>query len=333
MNNLSSRLSLIILTVCAMGLSSVQASEKWDMALAYSAKNYHSEIAAEFAKEVTKKTAGELEIITHPGGALFSGPEIFGAVRKGLVPIGERLISTLGNSDPIYELDSLPFLATSFPESKLLYDAQKPELKKMLDKSGMVFLYSIPWPPQGFYTIKAANSKADIAGLKFRAYNVTTSRIAELLGMEPTKIEAAELSQAFATGVAQAMISSGSTGYDRRLWENVNYFYDVRAWLPRNMVMVNKKVWDRLDAKTQKIILKAAAIAETKGWAKAEELSNWYIEQFKKNGMKVNDMNKTLLADFHAAGEKLKIEWLKKAGKRGQAILTAYEVAKAKLIK
>lgn len=323
-----SKIKLLAIFAISSLVSVAHAGEKWDMALAYAATNYHSEIAAQFAAEVTEKTGGELEIVTHPGGSLFAGDEIFGAVRKGLAPIGERLISALGNDDPIYEMDSVPFLATSFADAKLLYDAQKPELEKMLDEARMVLLYSVPWPPQGFYSVKEANSKADVEGLKFRAYNATTSKVAELMGMVPTKIEAAELSQAFATGVAQSMISSGSTGYDRKLWEHVDYFYDVRAWLPRNMVMVNKKAWETLDEATQQIIRDAAATAEADGWAKAEELAGWYIEQFTENGMNVADAGESLVADFQAAGEQLRAEWLERAGERGQAILDAYQASR-----
>lgn len=327
-HTLISKVRLLATLLLSCLFTVAHAGEKWDMALAYAATNYHSEIAAEFAAEITEKTGGELEIVTHPGGSLFAGDEIFSAVRKGLAPIGERLISALGNDDPIYELDSVPFLATSFADAKLLYAAQKPELEKMLDEARMVFLYSVPWPPQGFYSVNEANSKADVEGLKFRAYNATTSKVAELMGMVPTKIEAAELSQAFATGVAQSMISSGSTGYDRKLWEHVNYFYDVRAWLPRNMVMVNKKAWATLDESTQQVVRDAAAAAEAKGWAKAEELADWYIAQFTENGMNVAEVGEGLLADFQAAGEQLKADWLERAGERGQAIIDAYEASK-----
>lgn len=300
-------------------------AEKWDMALAYSASNYHSEIAAEFAADVTKATGGKLEIVTHPGGSLFGGSEIFGAVRRGLAPIGERLISALGNDNPLYEIDSIPFLATGFDGAKKLYKASKPSLVETLDKSGVHFLYSCPWPPQGFYAIKAANSLADIKGLKFRAYNATTSKMAEGLGMVPTKIEAAELSQAFATGVAQSMISSGSTGYDRKLWEHVSHYYDVKAWLPRNMVIVNKKAWGKLDDASKAALTAAATKAETKCWAKAQELDQWYVSQFKEKGMKVENLNADMQKAFQNVGEELKKAWLKKAGDKGAAILKAYE--------
>lgn len=296
-------------------------AETWDMALAYSATNYHSEIAAEFAAEVTAKS--DLEIVTHPGGSLFSGSEIFGAVRRGLAPIGERLISALGNEDAIYEVDSVPFLATGFDGAKKLYDVSKPTLVSKLEEAGLHFLYSCPWPPQGFYSVKEATDLSALEGLKFRAYNATTSRLAEGLGMVPTTIEAAELSQAFATGVAESMISSGSTGYDRQLWEHVDYFYDVQAWLPRNMVIVNGNAWKGLDDATRSTIEAAATTAEGKCWAKAEELAGWYIEQFAEKGMTVGTLNDGMLASFQDVGASLRADWLERAGEEGQAIIDA----------
>lgn len=310
----------------ALALAAAPATaEKWDMALAYSASNYHSEIAAEFAAAVTEKTGGDLEIVTHPGGSLFGGAEIFGAVRRGLAPIGERVISALGNEDALYELDAIPFVATSFADARRLYAAQKPELVKLLDESGLHFLYSCPWPPQGLYTIDEAESLEDIEGLKFRAYNPVTTKMAEGLGMVPTKIEAANISQAFATGVAQSMISSGATGYDRKLWEHVGYYYDVKAWLPRNMVIVNQSAWDGLDDAARSALETAAADAEAACWPKAEELDGWYVEQFREHGMTVGALNETMLEEFRRVGADLKSDWLARAGDAGAAVLEAYE--------
>jgi TRAP-type C4-dicarboxylate transport system substrate-binding protein len=310
--------------ITGVAATNAHADEKWDMALAYSATNFHSEIAAEFATEVTEKSGGKLSIVTHPGGSLFGGSEIFGAVRKGLAPIGERLISALGNDNAIYEVDSVPFLATGFEGAKKLYKASKPALKEALEEARLHFLYSCPWPPQGFYTIKEANSLDDVKGLKFRAYNATTSKMAEGLGMLPTKIEAAELSQAFATGVAQSMISSGSTGYDRKLWEHVSHYYDVKAWLPRNMVIVNGKAWAGLDDATKGVIEAAAATAEENCWAKSAELDQWYIEQFTTNGMTVGKLNPAMQAEFEKVGAELKDAWLERAGDKGKAVIEAF---------
>jgi TRAP-type C4-dicarboxylate transport system substrate-binding protein len=317
----------LIFGAAALGLASgaTLAAEKWDMPLAYPASNYHSETAAKFAEEVTKASGGELEIVTHPGGSLFGGGEIYRAVRTGQAPIGERLISALGNEDPLFEIDALPFLATSFDESWKLYQASKPELEKTLDAAGLKLLYTVAWPPQGLYNKKEVKSAADMQGVKFRAYNAATERLANLLGAVPTKIEAAELTQAFATGVADSMISSGSTGYDSKIWEHVKYWYDVQAWLPKNMVVVNKEAWAGLDENLQKVVLEAAANAEQAGWDKARELSDWYKDQLAANGMVIEGPSDTLKADFQKIGDTMTTEWLARAGASGKAVIDAYK--------
>ena len=317
----------LISGAAALGLASgaALAAEKWDMPLAYPASNYHSETATKFAEEVTKASGGALEIVTHPGGSLFGGGEIYRAVRTGQAPIGERLISALGNEDPLFEIDALPFLATSFDESWKLYQASKPELEKTLDAAGLKLLYTVAWPPQGLYNKKEVKSAADMQGVKFRAYNAATERLANLLGAVPTKIEAAELTQAFATGVADSMISSGSTGYDSKIWEHVKYWYDVQAWLPKNMVVVNKEAWAGLDENLQKVVLEAAANAEQAGWDKARELSDWYKDQLATNGMVVEGPSDTLKADFQKIGDTMTTEWLTRAGDSGKAVIDAYK--------
>ena len=135
----------------------------------------------------------------------------------------------------------------------------------MLADQNLTLLYAVPWPPQGMYFRDEVTSVADMEGIKFRSYNNATSRLAELTGMLPVVIEAAEISQAFATGVADAMISSGATGYDRKVWESLNYFYEVDAWLPRNYVMVNSDVWSGVSDTNQNVIRACAGLAEYAG--------------------------------------------------------------------
>ena len=237
-------------------LTNMTFAEKWDMALAYGAGNFHSANATEFAKNVSEKSGGKLTIVTHPGGSLFKGGEIFRAVRTGQAQIGERFMSALGKEDPLLEVDSQPFLATSYDDAMKLYNASKSEIVKGLEEKGLIFLYAVPWPAQGLYSKKAINSVADLKGLKFRAYNSATIRIAELTGMAPTKIEAAEISQAFSTGAVESMITSPTTGKNSKIWENgVKYFYDIAAWFPKNMVIVNKESWNKIDDATKKLVM------------------------------------------------------------------------------
>ena len=104
--------------------------------------------------------------------------------------------------------------------------------------------------------------------------------------MLPVQIEAAEISQAFATGVAESMVSSGATGYDRKVWESLTHFYEVDSWLPRNYVFVNKDVWDGLDDSSKNVINGCAELAEYAGTWRAVEYT-----QFTLNGLRANGMN------------------------------------------
>jgi len=318
----------IFLTLVALVFSAslANAGEKWDMALAYGAGNFHSANATEFAKNVTDKSGGKLTIVTHPGGSLFKGGEIFRAVRTGQAPIGERFMSALGKEDPLLEVDSQPFLATNYGAAMRLYKASKPEIVKGLDSKGLVFLYAVPWPAQGLYSKKEINSVADLKGLKFRAYNTATIRIAELTGMAPTKIEAAEISQAFSTGAVESMITSPTTGKNKKIWENgVGYFYDIAAWFPKNMVIVNKDAWNKLDEATQKLIMSEAAIAEKKGWDLSKKGNRDDKKALADAGMKVGKVNPALKKHFESVGATMSKEWADRAGSRGQAVLAAYK--------
>ena len=317
---------LVIFFALLLNTNLAISGEKWDMALAYGAGNFHSANATEFAKNVSDKSGGKLTIVTHPGGSLYKGGEIFRAVRTGQTQIGERFMSALGKEDPLLEVDSQPFLATTYDDAMNLYQASKPEIVKGLDAKGLVFLYAVPWPAQGLYSKKEINSIADLKGLKFRAYNSATIRIAELTGMAPTKIEAAEISQAFSTGAVESMITSPTTGKNKKIWENgVKYFYDIAAWFPKNMIIVNKDAWNKLDSGTQKLILAEAATAEKKGWALSKKGNKDDKKALADAGMKVGKVNAELKKHFEGVGATMAKEWADRAGSRGQGVLAAYK--------
>ena len=300
------------------------AQVKWDMPTPYAATNFHTENVVQFAADVDKATGGKLKIQVHPNASLFKAPEIKRAVQGGQAQIGEILLSGYSNEDPLFGIDSVPFLATSYDDAARLARASRKALEERFAKQGMMLLYTVPWPPQGIYSSKPLASIADMKGLKVRAYNPYTSRIAELAGAQPVTIQAAELAQAFATGAVNANITSGATGYDTKAWEVVKYYYDTQAWLPKNAVFVNRKAFDALDKPTQAALLKCAKEAEERGWKVSREKNQWYLEQLAKNGMTVAPPSAQLAADFKKIGQTMTEEWLRNAGADGKAIVDSY---------
>ena len=314
---------LVLALFCAIAIPSIgQAQVKWDLPTGYATTNYHYENIEQFAKDVDKATSGKLKITIHPNGSLFKLTEIKRAVETGQVAVGEVILSAFSNEDPLFGLDSVPFLVTSFDEAQKLMRVSSAAVNDRFTKRGMQVLFSIPWPPQGLYANKPINTVADLAGSKWRAYNPYTARMAELVGAQPVTIQAAELPQALATGAVQSFVSSPSMGYDSKVWETqIKYFYDVKAWLPRNVVFVNRKALAALDKPTQDAVLAAAAAAEKRGWAMADEKYKWYRDQLVANGLKVETPSEKLRADLKKIGDTMTAEWVKTAGADGAAIV------------
>ncbi len=323
------KITTFLAALAAVGFTGqAGAAEKWDLPMAYSASNFHSAVGAEFAQCITTGTGGDIEVTTHPGGSLFKGGDIKRAIQTGQVQIGERLLSGHQNENAIFGFDSIPFLATSFDDSVKLWKAARPALEKVLSDQNLTLLYAVPWPPQGLYFKNEVNSVSDMAGIKFRSYNSATARLAELTGMLPVSIEAAEISQAFATGVADSMVSSGSTGYDRKVWESLNYFYEVDAWLPRNYMLINSDVWSGVSDANKNIINGCAKLAEYTGFWRSKEYTGFTLQGLRDGGMTVGPANDALVGELKVIGETMTAEWLEATGDEGAAIVDAFKSMK-----
>ena len=300
------------------------AQTKWDMPTPYPDGNFHTKNVREFVEQIAKSTGGKLAIQVHSNGSLIKHPEIKRAVQTGQVPIGEVLISVLSNESPLFAFDSNPFLANSYAKEKKLWEAAKAHIVKRLDGQGIRLLYSVPWPPQGLYAKKEINSLADLKGTKFRTYSPTTSRFAELVGAIPTTIQVPDIPQAFRTGLVDAMITSGATGVDSQAWDYLQYYYDTQAFLPQNMVIVNKAAFGKLLPNEQNAVLDAAKAAEPRGWKTSESENAGYVKTMGEHGIKIMKPSPQLSSDFEKIGRQMADEWAKKAGAEGEAILKAY---------
>jgi len=315
---------LLAAASCAVALSA-HAQTKWDLPAAYPASNFHTVNLQQFADDVDKATSGKLKITVHPNASLFKAPEIKRAVQGGQAQIGEVLLVNFQNEWQIFGADGLPFLADSYESAEKLWKVQRPMMEKKLAEQGLMVLYAVPWPPQGIYSKKALASAADLKGIKWRAYSPATSRIAELVGAQPVTVQAAEVSQAFATGVAESMMSSGSTGADAKLYEHVKFWYDTQAWLPKNAVLVNRSAFDALDAPSKQALLKAGADAETRGWAASKKANGESLDKLKAGGMQILPPTPQLTSDMKKVGDTMLKEWVDKAGADGKQLVDAFK--------
>ena len=308
-----------------LGMSCSAMAATWDMPTPYPDKTFHTQNIAAFAKDVDEATAGELKLNIHSAGSLFKHPEIKNAVRGGQVPAGEFFLSLLSNEHAAFGADSQPFLATNYDEAKSLWTAQEPIVAKLLDKQGLMPLFSVPWPPQGLYTKKEIKTVDDLKGIKFRAYNATLELFANKIGAAPTQVEVPDIPQAFATGRVEAMVTSPSTGANSKAWDFVTHYTDIQAWLPKNIVVVSKKAFRKLDKKTQDAVLVAAKAAQVRGWEMSKKETAEKTAILKENGIVVVTPSEELMKGLKDIGAEMIVEWKKSAGAEGEALLKAYQ--------
>lgn len=316
------KLMLSIAAVATMGTAFAQT--KWDLPTGYGVASFQTENVQLFANDVDKTTAGKLKITLHPNGSLYKANEIKRAVQTGQTPAGEFLLSGSANENPLYGVDSIPFLATNYADARKLYTASKPALEKLLAGQGMKLMFSVPWPGQSLYSVKEIKGPEDLKGTKMRAYNPATTRIAQMLKAQPTTIQLAELGQALATGTVENFLTSSASGVENKLFEQTKFFYPVNAWLPRNATVVSQKAFDALDKPTQEAVLKAASTAESRGWAASEQKDKDFVKELASKGMKVAPPSEALRKELLAIGDTMTGDWLKTAGADGQAIVDTF---------
>ncbi|MDH3662441.1 MAG: TRAP transporter substrate-binding protein [Alphaproteobacteria bacterium] len=297
------------------------------MPSAYGAGNFITQAYTAFAEDVKERTSGELAITIHPGGSLYKGADILRAVREGQVPIGARFLGAHSKEDPLLGLDTVPFLARDGDQAKKLYEVSKGNVDASLAGRGLKLLFAPVWPPQGLFSKKPVTKVEDMKGVKFRAYDDSTTRLANLMGAVPAKTEASEIAQAFSTGVAEAMMASGAIGIWQKIWDYCDHYYLVNAWLPKSGVVVNADAWDGLDAATQDAVTEAAAAAEQSVWTEMNVQNDGYIKTMKEQGMTVEPPSDELQAALSAIGEQMTQEWIEAAGDAGAKIIAAYRAA------
>ena len=304
--------------------STAAQAEKWDMPTPYSDQTFHTVNIKQFADDVRAATDGKLDITIHSAGSLLKHGDIKNAIRSELVPIGEFFMGLLANENPAFGIDTLPLVATSYEDAQKLWAAQKPEVEKLLDRQKLKPLFSVPWPPQGLYTQKEIAKADDLKGTKFRSYNANLEKFASLIGAAPTQIEAPDIPQAFTTGRVEAMITSPSTGANTKAWDFVTHYSPINAWVPKNVVVINKSAFDALDEATQKAVMDAAAAAEKRGWEMSQKEATEKTKVLGENGISIVEPSEVLKADLAKIGAQLLEEWQASASSEAKAIVESY---------
>jgi len=314
--------TLLLATAC--GLTMTAHAAEWTMATPYGDASFHTQNNKQFAEDVAEATGGELTITVHSGGSLVAHGEIKPSVRRGTIDAGEVLLAGLSNDDPIFEVDTLPGVASDYDDAYALWKATKPMITDLFAYEGLIPLYVVAWPAQGIYTAQPLTNPAQFEGLRVRAPNINTQRFIDNLGGSPTETEMSDIPTAFSTGRVDAMITSSSAGGSMAAWDYVSDYTNANLWLPKNIVFISKRSFDGLDEATQDALMEAAAQAEKRGWEMSREDNDASLAELEEKGVAVSEPNETVSAALQAAGDELFEDWQSRADDEAKQALEAY---------
>lgn len=325
MKNIKKTVLGIALAVGLTSAGSVIAETKWSMASGYPENNFFTQNLREFVKEVETESKGELKIDLRPNSELIKIAAIKRAVQSNQIQIGEIRLGVYGNESPIFILDSLPNVASTYEEEWRLTEAQKPFFDKYFGKAGMKVLSYSPWPGQGFYTDFKVDSPEQFKDVKLRVYSPATLRMGQLLGFQATILPFAEIPQAFSTGLISALFTSGQTGTDIQAWDFVSHFTYTGSMHNKNAVIVNKKALSKLDKNLQKIVIEAGERASKRAWKLSEASNRKKLKELAASGLIVSEASDEIQVALTRIGKVMMKEWSENASPEELAVLTTYQ--------
>jgi TRAP-type C4-dicarboxylate transport system substrate-binding protein len=312
------------LSIFCIFFTSHLAALDWQMPLSQPSSNFQTQLAIEFAKQVQKNSRNRIKIAAYPGGKLYKGEQIFGAVKNDLVPIGVRLMSALDHEDLLLQLDALPFLAKNYREAFNLYKVSRLEVEKTLEVKGVKLLYAVPYPAQGLYSRSEIESLDDLIDKRFRPYSNATQALGEKLGMKAQIVPLNMLQKQFKKKRIDVLFGSSLAAEPLGLSKYFPYWYELQAWLPKSMMVVNLKVWNKLSEADQKALLAAARRVEGLGWGMSKKASERAKQRLINKGVAVSVFDAPLQRQFEVAGLSVVQLWLQNIGDKGRYIIERY---------
>jgi len=287
------------------------AGTTWNANSVWPPNNHHTIGLEEFAAKVKAATNGELEIVVNAGGALgYKGPELLKAVRDGLVPLSDMLISGVAGDEKVFQIVTLPFLAKDFGEARLLLDTARPYFDKVAANWGQKILYVAPWPGAGLWAKRKIVSVDQMAGLKTRTYDKNGALVVEAVGGTPYALPFSEVYSSLATGLIDSVITSTPTGVDGKFWEVLNYYHPLNITIATDMVNVNLRAFNKLDKQTQETLVRLGKEMEAIMWDKVAKIDKEKEAICNQNGIETVPASPALMQDLKKVTEGIRSEWL-----------------------
>jgi len=317
---------LLMAAVVFAGAPAAAQTVTWQMANEYPATSIHGEGDQFFAKELRERSSGRI-VISHSFDAAlgYRSKGLLEAVARGTVPVADMYTEALGDVHPIFLLSSLPFLAATPEQARLLNEVARPEYERVLARHNQKLLYPSPWPPAGLWTKRPVAGMEALQGLRVRIADANATATLQAAGARPLQLSSADVLPKVKSGAIEAALSSGEGGADQRLWERLRYFTAINYSMTMSMVTMNLDAWNELDTELRFAVQGAARATGERQWKEIQARIAYNYERMRANNVGIiTEVTPGFTKALREAGQVAVDDWILKAGPRGQEILDAY---------
>lgn len=322
----------ILLAAALGGLAGAAPAQtlSWDLVSEYGQTSIMGVGNETFIREVAERSGGTIRITAHYDGSIgYKSADHFDAVASGAVELADTVMGAVSGIEPIFLLSSLPFIAGSNDEARLLFEAARPAYEAAFARNNQVLLWATPWPPSGIWARSPVTSQADLAGLRIRAWDASGVRTMGNAGATAIQVSWADTVPQLASGAINAVLTSADGGVSVSFWDFLDNFTAVNYSMALNMTHMNRDVFDGLTDAQRQIVLDAAAAAEDAAWAELSQRVARNYATMAEHGVAITE---SVPAEFRealvAAGQQIYDDWLAQVGPVGQEILDAYRAAR-----
>jgi TRAP-type C4-dicarboxylate transport system substrate-binding protein len=239
-----------------LGVSKVDASPvKLTYSNFFPPAHIQSKLAADWCKEVEKRTNGEVVVEYFPGQTLTKARQVYDGVVEGISDVGFSVLAYTRGRFPVMSAVDLPLGYTSGTVATQVVNAvyNKFQPKELMDTKVM---YLHAHGPGLIHTKgKAVRKLEDMKGLKFRGHG-TSALVVKALGGTPVPKPMPETYQMLQKGVVDGAVYPFEANKGWKLGEVTNYCTAnfSAAYTTSFFVVMNKDKWNSLSADSQKTI-------------------------------------------------------------------------------
>lgn len=287
-------------------------------------QDHHIAIGIEdFAKKVTEKSDGKVNVQVYPAGQLLSDKDMNQSILSGGVEMGVNSSTLWASTVPAMGIFDVPYV---FNDYSAVGEAVNGEFGDKLsgameEKGAKVLMFADYGYVQFANNKRPLKSPEDFKGLKIRSIGDLPSELIQAYGASPVFMGGGEVYMALQRDTVDGA-TSGTTAMLQRKYDEVTKYLTINNYAYLEFLLaVNKDYWDGLPEKTQDLLTEVAAETETWIREQAEKEDNESAKALEEKGMDVYVVPEDELDVWKDAAAPVRDVFVKNAGDLGQELL------------